>query len=100
MMGRGRIRLLPVTGGEGRIVYSFPEDGSRKVTRITEARGLGDDGQYQLHDLFVSKFQGKSDDGRLIAELEPTGEKPGFASAPFEQGLQDSIHLTGGFWTK
>ena len=28
MMGRGRIRLLPLTGGEGRIVYSFPEEGS------------------------------------------------------------------------
>ena len=78
----------------------FTEDGSRKVTRITEATGLDEENQYQLRDLFVSRFRGKTREGRLIAELQPTGEKPSFCREPYEKGMEDRIRLTEPLWSK
>jgi len=80
-------------------IARFTEDGSRKVTRITEAAGLGDENQYRTVDLFVSRLRGKTPDGRLIAELEPTGRQPSFAREPHEQGLRESIQRTGDLWS-
>src|SRR4029077_12733217 len=42
----------------------FTEDGSRRITRITEACGLANDA-YTLQDLFVLKMQGKDHTGRI-----------------------------------
>ena len=81
-------------------IARFSEDGSRKITRITEARGLNDDNQYQLADLFVSRLKGKTAEGRLIADLEPTGEKPTFCREPHEQGMDDESDLTREVWSK
>jgi pilus assembly protein CpaF len=81
-------------------IARFSEDGSRKITRIAEARGLDSGNQYRLVDLFVSRFHGKSSDGRLRAELEPTGEKPTFAREPYTQGLSDRICLTKEIWSE
>ena len=81
-------------------IARFTEDGSRKVTRITEARGLDDNNQYVTRDLFVSRLQGKTPDGRLIAELEPTGQKPAFCREPYEHAMEDRIHLTDGLWER
>jgi len=81
-------------------IARFTEDGSRKVTRITEAMGLTDANQYQTRDLFALRSGGKTPDGRLIAELAPTGERPSFASEPYEQGMQERIRLTEGLWSK
>ena len=75
----------------------FAEDGSRRITRITEATGLADN-TYQLQDLFVSKFRGKTAEGRLIADLEPTGVRPTFADEAREQGLQDRIRHSAALW--
>jgi pilus assembly protein CpaF len=77
----------------------FTEDGSRKVTRITEQLGLDDQNRYQFRDLFVSRLTGRTETGRLIADLEPTGQQPSFASEPAEQGMQQSVRLTKGLWT-
>ena len=79
-------------------IARYTEDGSRKITRITETAGLDENNQYTTEDLFVSRLAGKADDGRLIAELEPTGHKPSFASEPSEKGMDDLIRLTGGVW--
>lgn len=78
----------------------FSEDGSRKVTRITEALGLDERNQYRMCDLYVSRLHGKTPEGRLIAELEPTGRQPSFCKGPSEQGLADRIRLTGPMWSK
>lgn len=75
----------------------FSEDGSRRITRITEACGLGEDG-FNLRDLFVSHMRGKTSEGELIAELEATGQIPTFASEAHEQGMEGSIRLTGDLW--
>jgi pilus assembly protein CpaF len=81
-------------------IARFTEDGSRKIKRITEAQGLDEHNQYRLCDLFVSRLRGKTPEGRLIAELEPTGRQPSFCREPYEQGLEDRIRLTAAMWTR
>ena len=81
-------------------IARFTEDGSRKITRITEACGLDDNNQYVTRDLFVSRLQGKTPEGRLIAELEMTGQQPAFAREPCEQGVSDRIRLTKEIWAE
>jgi pilus assembly protein CpaF len=75
----------------------FSEDGSRKITRITEACGL-DDNRYQLRDLFTSRIVGRQPDGRLIADLAPVGAKPTFADEIREYALEDQARLTRTLW--
>lgn len=77
----------------------FSEDGSRRITRITEACGLGND-TYVLQDLFVLKMQGKNQAGRIVGELKPTGILPTFAEEAYEQALDDRIKLTSALWKK
>jgi len=81
-------------------ISRFTEDGSRKITRITECLRLDDNNQYQTRDLFVSRLCGKTPEGRLIAELEATGRQPSFCSEPYEQGMDDEIKLSGALWSK
>jgi pilus assembly protein CpaF len=78
-------------------VARFTADGSRRLTRITQAAGLDGNNQYQTRDLFVSKLQG-TQDGQLVADLAPTGQRPTFCHEPYEQGLGQSIHRTEGLW--
>jgi len=80
-------------------IARFTEDGSRKITRITEVRGLDDNNQYQACDIYVSQLRGKTREGRLLAKLQPTGEQPSFYREPYEQGLGDRIRLTGEMWS-
>jgi pilus assembly protein CpaF len=76
----------------------FSEDGSRRVTRITEVLGLGAEQQYQSRDLFVLRMRGRDANGRLLVQLEPTGEQPSFAAEPVEQGLADQIIHSRPLW--
>lgn len=76
----------------------FPEDGSRKVTRITEVCGLDQDQRYQLRDLFVLKSFGKDAKGRIRAQLEPTGARPSFAGEIRDQGMTDKVRLSASLW--
>ena len=77
----------------------FAEDGSRKVTRITECFGLDENNQYCFQDLFVSRMKGRDEDGNLISELEFTGNQPTFASEPFEHGLERQIQHSAEVWS-
>ncbi len=79
-------------------VTRFTEDGSRKVTRITEQLGLDDQNRYQFRDLFVSRITGRNETGRLIAALDPTGERASFQAEAAEQGLEGMIRHTRGMW--
>jgi pilus assembly protein CpaF len=81
-------------------ITRFTEDGSRKISRITEARGLNEGNQYQTLDLFVSRLRGRTPDGRLIADLEPTEEKPTFANELRERGMEHLARLTTALWSK
>ena len=79
-------------------ISRFAEDGSRKVTRVTEAQGLDDNNQYRTCDLYVSRLRGKTPEGRLIAELEPTGRQPTFSKEAYEQGFRDRVRSTRALW--
>jgi pilus assembly protein CpaF len=81
-------------------IARFTEDGSRKITRITEAVALDENNRYVTRDLFVSRLRGKTAEGRLIAELAASGEKPSFCRAPYEQGMASQIRLTEALWQK
>ena len=78
----------------------FAEDGSRRVSRITEAYGLDGENRYQFQDLYVTRLHGKTPDGSLIANLEFTGHQPTFSSEVHEHGLDDTIQHTRELWKK
>ena len=78
----------------------FTEDGSRKVTRITEACGLDDDNRFRFNDLFVSKLTGRTQSGDLKAELQTVGNRPTFSSEPFEHGMDKQIRHTADLWAQ
>jgi len=69
----------------------FVEDGSRRVTRVTEVLGLDPQNQYLFRDLFTSSRQARRPDGSLDVRLVPTGETPNFAAEVHEQGLEDRV---------
>jgi len=53
------------------------EDGSRKVAYITEVQGMEGD-TVVLQDIFKLEILGKTGEGKIIAELRPTGVRPKF----------------------
>lgn len=69
-------------------------DGSRRVFSIAESTGLDESGTYSLTDLYRFEAQGRDPDGRLLGELVPTGNRPTFASEPFEMGFGGDVQLT------
>jgi len=76
----------------------FSEDGSRKITRVSEVCGLDENDRYETADLYVCRLHGRTPQGRLAARFEHTGRKPTFAGAPFEQGMEQDIRLTKALW--
>lgn len=77
----------------------YSEDGSRKVSRITETCGMDADNNYIFRDLFINRIKGRTPQGRLIADLAPVGETPSFAEEIAEYGLEEMVHHTQGMWT-
>ena len=70
------------------------DDGSRRVTAITEALGLGADGTYQFQELYRFRSTGRDENGRILGGLEPTGAKPTFAGDPYRLGFADTVKRT------
>lgn len=55
------------------------DDGSRKVTNITEVLPEVDEhGRYQVRDIFRFVQRGKTPDGKIVGEFVPTGYLPTF----------------------
>ncbi len=81
-------------------ISRFTEDGSRRVTGITEVCGLDDKNQYVTRDLLTLKYMGQDAGGSLITELEPTGTLPSFGAEAMERGLGPMIERTGVLWTR
>src|SRR5262245_19488771 len=79
-------------------ITRFPQDGSRRVTRIAEVRGLTPEQQYQLTDMFALEMRGRARDGALVSSLQPTGEKPSFCREPLQYGMEEMIRRTGALW--
>ena len=76
----------------------YSEDGSRKVTRITEVLGLDERNQYVFRDLFGSRMMGRARGGQLVVSLDPSGEKPSFAKEPFEQAMDKELGASRALW--
>ncbi|MEO0108101.1 MAG: CpaF family protein [candidate division WOR-3 bacterium] len=53
-------------------------DGSRKITHITEITGLEGNSVFSLQDIFVFRQQGTDAGGRIIGRFTPTGTVPRF----------------------
>jgi len=51
-------------------------DGSRCVTHITEVLGYDSTHGYQLGDLFVRKYEGRTSEGKVVSRFEPSGRIP------------------------
>jgi len=62
-------------------------DGTRRVTHITEVVGMEGD-TITLSDIFLMHTEGIGEDGRIIAELRPTGLRPLAAERLAEQGIE------------
>jgi pilus assembly protein CpaF len=80
-------------------ITRFPQDGSRRVTRISEVRGLSPEQQYLTTDLFTLEVSGKNREGKLQSALRPTGEKPSFAGEARQYGLEPMIKQSGALWS-
>lgn len=62
-------------------------DGSRKLTHISEVLGLDANGEYKILPLFVFKHRGNDENGKVLGQLEATGEKPTFLPEVYERGI-------------
>ncbi|MEZ4220810.1 MAG: CpaF family protein [Polyangiaceae bacterium] len=64
------------------------QDGSRKVTHITEVLGFDvDAGRYITQDIFKREYQGLSEDGKVISEFVPSGVIPECIEQLHEHGV-------------
>ena len=79
-------------------IARFSEDGSRRVTRITEQTGLDVNNNYQFQDLFSLVNQGRGSDGKSRSGLAMTGNKPTFVAEAREQGLDAVVNYSRPLW--
>lgn len=64
------------------------QDGSRKVTHVSEVFGYDQEHQaYRIADVFVRQFQGIGPSGAVESELVPTGYVPTFIEQLHEHGV-------------
>ncbi len=64
------------------------QDGSRKVTHISEVLGFDlDTNKYLIQDIFVRDYRGKDAGGNIISDFIPTGAIPQFLPTLKEHGL-------------
>lgn len=52
------------------------QDGSRKVTHISEVRGYSNERGFEIAHIFERKFHGRDEQGNLLSTFEPSGELP------------------------
>ncbi len=60
------------------IQLSRMQDGSRKVTHISEGLGMDLQGNYKTNDIYLFEQTGRDKDGKVLGEIKPTGNLPTF----------------------
>jgi pilus assembly protein CpaF len=64
------------------------QDGSRKITHITEVLGYDPDrNQYVMQDLFARQYHGFDEHGRILSDIVPTGILPRCLPQLHEHGV-------------
>jgi pilus assembly protein CpaF len=82
------LRLQLASGVNLLVQVSRLQDGTRKVTHITEVIGFDlASSNYITRDLFLRKYQGLGPRGEVISELAPTGVLPEFLPLLHEHGV-------------
>lgn len=63
------------------------QDGSRRVTHLTEVQGMEGD-VVTLQDIFVFEQMGKDETGKIVGRFKPTGIRPKFLEKLAANGIQ------------
>ena len=63
------------------------QDGSRKITQISEVRGVEAAEIITMQDIFAFQSEGL-ENGRVLGSLKPTGIRPGFSSQLQARGVE------------
>jgi pilus assembly protein CpaF len=64
------------------------QDGSRKVTHVTEVTGFDPEThRYTVKDMFVREYRGFDERGRIVSDLVPTGLSPACLPQLQEHGM-------------
>ncbi len=63
------------------------QDGSRRVYSLSEVRGIGPDGNYNVVPIFMMSRLVRKADGTLEGQMNPTGELPSFMEEIIDNGL-------------
>ena len=71
-------------------------DGVRKITAISEVLPLGEDGKYQVQDIFA--LDHKEGQAASAAILSPTEVKPGFAYELQQSNLTSEVNYSKAVW--
>ena len=82
------------------IQVSRLQDGSRKLTHVTEVSGMEGE-TITLQDIFLFKLDNVDKDGKVHGAMKPTGVRPNFASKFALAGMEIPNHLfgaAGGEW--
>jgi len=70
------------------------DDGQRKVSHITEVQGMEGD-VVVLQDIFVLDIKGKTAEGKIMANLKPTGVRPRFTPRLESHGFKLPPNIFG-----
>jgi pilus assembly protein CpaF len=70
------------------------QDGSRKVTHVTEVSGMEGE-TITLQDIFLFKLEHVDEDGHVRGSMQPTGVRPGFTNRFKMAGIELPNHLFG-----
>jgi pilus assembly protein CpaF len=82
------LRLQIASGVQLVVQVARLQDGTRKVTHISEIAGYDPEKQtYVIHDLFVREYAGVDENNRIVSELRPTGVVPSFLGQLQEHGV-------------
>jgi pilus assembly protein CpaF len=60
------------------IQLSRMQDGSRKITHISEGLGMDLQGNYRVNDIYLFEQTGRDKDGKILGEQKPVGNLPSF----------------------
>jgi pilus assembly protein CpaF len=83
------MRLQLASGVNLLVQVSRLQDGSRKITHITEVIGFDmASGAYTLQDLFVRDYHQRGPNGEIVSDLVPTGNAPHCMHQLHEHGVE------------